>query len=376
MTSEEFRSHFPIFQDKAHLCSCSEGALSDRVVAAMSEFLTQWRRDGAPWQAWMGEVERSRRLFAQLIGAKANEVAIVSCASEGAYHVASSLPFTSRDGLVASDMEFPSIAHVWLGQAPRGARVRFAHGDARPDLAAFLAEMDERTALVSVPLAGYRDGYRPPVREVVEAAHSAGALAFVDAYQAAGVLSVDVKDLGCDFLVAGALKYLLGAPGLAFLYVREGLVEQLQPPLTGWFARKEPFAFDPRLLDFAGDARRFQTGTPAIPAAYAAAAGLSLVLELDQTEVEAHVRRLAERLEARLLAAGAELYSPREAGLRGPQVAVRSERADSLGSFLAQRGVIGAPRGEALRLSLHYYNSQEDVDRAADAVLEFMQSPV
>ncbi|EQD76912.1 aminotransferase, class V, partial [mine drainage metagenome] len=154
-------------------------------VSAMSEFMTGWRDEGAPWHAWMAEVNRARQLFARLIGAEVREVAVVSCASEGAYHIASSLDLKERAEIVSSDMEFPSIAHVWLGQEARGATVRFADGGMRPDLPTYSAQIGRRTALVSVPLAGYQDGYLPPVAEVIAAAHAAGALAFVDAYQAA-----------------------------------------------------------------------------------------------------------------------------------------------------------------------------------------------
>jgi len=372
LTPEEFRSHFPIFEDKAHLCSCSEGALSDRVSAAMSEFMASWRMHGAPWHAWMDQVDIARRRFAQLIHAQERDVAVVSCASEAAYHVASTLAYQDRPGILTNDLEFPSVAHVWLAQGARGARVDFvAHQDGVITAEDYLRHLSADQGLVSVPLASYANGLRLPVREIADAAHAKGARVFVDAYQGLGVMPADVQELDCDYLACGTLKYLLGAPGLAFLYVRPGLGFPLDPPLTGWFARREPFAFDPRRLDYPEDARRFQTGTPAIPAAFAGAAGLSLILETDPARTLDHVLGLGDYLQEEFERQGVALFSPRERSRRGPQVSVLAQDAEGLGAFLAERGVLVAPRGCAVRISLHYYNTLDDARRAVEGVLAY-----
>ncbi|MFG1694995.1 aminotransferase class V-fold PLP-dependent enzyme [Nonomuraea sp. NPDC049309] len=138
------------------------------------------------------------------------------------------------------------------------------------------------------------------------------------AYQAAGVTPIDVREPGCDYLASGSLKYLLGLPGIAFLYVRGGLERQREPELTGWFGRRQPFAFGPRLLGFPDDARRFETGTPPIPSAYAANAGFDLIERIDLHDVRRHVSALVEELAERLAAEGA----------RGPQVAIADEAPD------------------------------------------------
>lgn len=380
MTADEFRAHFPSLRDTVHLCSCSEGALSDRVIAAMAEFMHSWREHGAPWGRWMELVEDSRWRFARLIHASPDEVAVVACASDGAHQVASTLPLgAGRDTFVTNDLEFPSVGHVWLAQAEaRGGRVHHLPApEGRVRGEDYVEAIDDRTALVSAPLAAYANGLRLPVGAIADAAHAAGARLFVDAYQGAGVMDVDVRRLGCDYLVAGALKYLLGAPGIAFLYVRGEILDEHRPLHTGWFGRANPFAFDPRRLDFAPSARRFETGTPAIPAAYAAAAGLSLVGELDMAAVQAHVAFLAERLHNLLLAEGARMYSPTELALRGPQVTLRTDVPDALTAFLAARRILASPRGRAVRLSLHYYNNVDDVEQAAAAVADFVrQTPL
>lgn len=372
-----FRSQFPILSDTVHLASCSQGAASLRLIAALEEFGWSMRTHGAPWDRWMAEADTARRMFARLIGASPEEVAIVSCASEGAYQVASTIDWRRRPAIVSTDLEFPSIAHVWLAQGRRSAAVRFVPGaDGMVRSEDYLAAIDERAGLVSVPLVTYRGGARLPAAEVVAAAHAAGARVFVDAYQAAGVLPVDVRALGCDYLVAGALKYMLGIPGIAFLYVRDGLASELTPELTGWFGRADPFSFDPQTLDFAPSARRFETGTPAIPAAYGAVAGLTTLAGTDLAAVDRHVRALTGLADQRLAGAGERIFSPRDPSVRGPQVAIIDDDPTALAEYLAARRIITSPRGDLLRISFHYYNNEQDVATVCDAIAGYRTAAV
>ena len=210
----QFRARFPVLREQVHLASCSLGARSGALAAALDRMVGMLDAGAGAWTDFEREADRCRRGFAALIGADAEQVALVPNASTGAFQVISTLSLAERDVIVTSAEEFPSIAHVWLAQRRRGARVRFVDS--------FEAAIDRRTALVSVPLVTYARGGMLPVAEIAEAARAAGAPVFVDAYQAAGVLSVDVEELNCDYLVAGAQKYMLGLPGIAFLYVRAG----------------------------------------------------------------------------------------------------------------------------------------------------------
>lgn len=376
-TQETFRTQFPSLADTVHLASCSQGAASLRLIAALEEFQWSLRSHGAPWDRWMAEVDSARRMFAEVIGASPDEVAIVSCASEGAYQAASTIDWRRRPVIVSADLEFPSIAHVWLAQRRRGARVRFVSGDDSATAGEdYATAIDHATGLVSVPLVSYRGGHRFPVRDIATTAHAAGARVFADAYQAAGVLAVNVRDLDCDYLVAGALKYLLGVPGLAFLYSRGGLADDLPPELTGWFGRADPFSFDPRTLDFADSARRFETGTPAIPSAYGAVAGMTTLREAgaDAAAIERHVSSLAASCTDALASQGERVFSPAGPALRGPQVAIVDDDAATLSAFLAARRIVTSPRGDLLRLSFHYYNNEQDVAAVCEVIREYRAS--
>ena len=375
LTSEEFRRRFPALRELTHLASCSQGALSDALSAALLEFQHTLVQNGAPWDRWMVEVDRARTLFAELVNADVDEIAVLPSVSSAAYQVASTRDWRTRPTIVSTDMEFPSVAHVWLAQEANGAKVRYVdEHDGVVHAEDYTAAIDETCGLVSVPLISYRNGVRLPTRDVIENARAAGALTFVDAYQGAGVEPIDVRELDCDFLAAGALKYLLGIPGIAFLYVRGGLVDDRDPQATGWFGRRDPFGFDPRHIDYPSDAKRFEAGTPAIPAAYGAVAGLRMLSEVDQQTVRRHISELGQYAHDSLVAAGERLWSPTDPTLRGPQVAVVDADPNALAGFLGSRRIATSPRGELLRVALHYYSTAEDVDAVVAAIREYRRS--
>ena len=183
-----------------------------------------------------------------------------------------------RTDAVVSEAEFPGVGQVWLAQVRRGARVRWARlepGLPEPDRYRML--IDERTAIVSACHGYYLDGFTQDLAAIANLAHGRGALLYVDAYQTLGTVPVDVKALGVDFLASGTLKFLMGIPGIAFLYVRRELIESLHPTSTGWFGRANPFEFDAKKLDWASSASRFDSGTPPLVNAYVARAGIELI---------------------------------------------------------------------------------------------------
>jgi selenocysteine lyase/cysteine desulfurase len=359
----EFRRLFPIFDERVYLNSCSQGALSRPVQDALEEFVASWHRHGNPWELWCERMEELRAEFAALIGADADEVAVTFSASTAVSAIASALDWSERPRVVTSDFDFPTMGHVWLAQEPRGARVAFARarGDRLP-LDAFAAEIDERTRLVATTHVCYRNGFKTDVAALAELAHAHGAPLLVDAFQSVGSEPVDVRALGVDALVTGTLKYLLGTPGVALLYVRRELAERLRPSDTGWFGQTDPFAYDVHRLDPAPGARRFQSGSPPVPAVYAALAAVRLLRGVGLAAVGDHVRALADRFIAGVRRRGLELMTPEDPACRGPLVMLRCRDVGGVLSRLAERGVLCSTRDGALRVSFHYYNLPEDVD--------------
>jgi selenocysteine lyase/cysteine desulfurase len=276
--------------------------------------------------------------------------------------LARALDWSDRPRVVTSDFDFPTMGHVWLAQRARGAEVAYARaqGDRLP-LEAFEAELDERTRLVATSHVCYRNGFRTDLAALAELAHAHGAPLLVDAFQSMGTEPVDVKALGVDALVTGTLKYLLGTPGVALLYVRRELAERLTPTDTGWFGQADPFAYDVHHLDYAPGARRFQSGSPPVPAVYAALAALRLLREVGLDAVRDQVRALADLAVAGLRQRGLDVMTPDDPACRGPLVMVRCRDVQRLIARLAERDVLCSTRDGALRVSFHHYNSEADV---------------
>jgi len=190
----------------------------------------------------------------------------------------------------------------------------------------------------------------------------------LDAYQSVGSLPVDVKELDVDFLAAGALKYLLASAGLGFFYCRRELWERAWPTATGWFADQDIFKMDASRYAPSPTARRFQSGTPPVPAIYAGVAGIELMQEIGIEETEEHVRGLNAHLIAGIEELGGKLATPKKRHRRGALICVKSNDVNELVAGLARWGIVTSERDSNLRISAHAYNSLEDIDLVLEAL--------
>jgi selenocysteine lyase/cysteine desulfurase len=372
---QEIRSRFPVFRNKIYMNSCSQGALSDAVRGAFDDYLASWDKDGSPWELWVEEYEAARRTFANFLGASPEEVAVLPSASAGINSIASALSFRERKKVVLGAFDFPTMGHIWLSQRSRGAEVKFVEpdGDRLPG-EKYESLIDRETMIVPVAGICFMNGWRSEVKKIVSYAHARGALVLLDDYQDCGTRPADVKDLDVDIYVAGTLKYLLGPPGLAMMYVRPELTKTLVPTISGWFAQANPFAFDVRKLDLASTARRFEAGTPAIPNLYAAKAGIILLQSIGLQEVADHISRLAAALMRGARELGIQLKTPPESV--GPLVVLRCKDSQALVTKLAERRIVVSNRHDGLRFGLHVYNTLEDVEAALEILKHNIDSLV
>jgi selenocysteine lyase/cysteine desulfurase len=221
---------------------------------------------------------------------------------------------------------------------------------------------------VSVTAVCYRNGARLPVQEIARVAHERGALVLLGAYQAIGTYPLDVEALGVDVLAAGVLKYLLGSAGLGFMWLRPGLSERLRPTETGWFADQNIFEMDIHDYSPSRTARRFQSGTPPIPAIYGGIAGMELMEEIGIGATREHVNGLTDRLIAGVDDLGGTVVTPREAESRGALVCIRSTDAPALVAALGTDRIVTSERDGNLRVSPHSYNTNDDIDAALAAL--------
>lgn len=362
-----YRKLFPILENKAQLSSCSQSALSLPVRQAIDDYLAAWLARGADWGYWMEQVALARTEFARMIHARPEDVAVLGSVSDAASSVASALRFdTGRDQIVTTTLDFPSICHVWLAQQPRGASVRFVPGEAGSSAATgriveTIGATGARTALAAVSQACFYDGQLVDVAATGRAARAQGALQFVDAYQSAGAREIDVTALDVDLLATGAQKYLLGIPGIAFLYVRPDLAPRLEPTTTGWFGRVNPFAFEPTKLDFADGAARFNTGTPPMMAAAVARAGMALLNEVGLPAIQDYLTELSAVAIEEAGRLGLEVASPRDPRAKGANTAIRIANAGVLEGRMLEAGYVVSARNDVIRVAPHFYNTADEV---------------
>ena len=365
------RGEFPIFETTTYLNSCSQGALSHRVREAVEGWLAGWDENGAEWDFWVERNEAFRAAVASLLHAEDADVAVTTSVSQGVSGLVSALDLAGeRNRIVISEYEFPTVGQIAHAQELRGAEVVHVRPDADGSIPPerFAEQIDERTALVCCTTLSYRSGHRHDVAAIAEAAHAAGAIVLADSYQACGAIELDVRSLGADAVTGGTVKYLLGTSGLGFMWVRPAVRARLVPTQTGWFADEDIFAMS--IADYSphASARRFDAGTPPVPSLYAGTAGISLVEEAGVPAIEAHVAGLVDRLLDGLDALGATVATPRDPRLRGPLVCVRARDVAGLVEALAADRIVVSSREDKLRVALHLYNVDEDVDTLLEAL--------
>ncbi len=371
-----YRSEFPIFRDKVYLNTCSLGALGDRTRRKVAEYLDLWQSRGASawYDLWWAALGDLRGRYARLVGAAQAEIALAPSISVALSAVAESLDYGRRNKVVITSLDFPTVAYQWLAKRRRGVEVVVVES---PDRVSVPVEtiaraVDERTALVATSHVYFTSGAIQDIKAVADVARRRGALSLIDAYQSVGQVPVDARAAGVDFLAAGGLKWLLGGPGIVFLYAREELARRLEPTVAGWFGHRDQFAFDSRTLAFHEDARRFELGTPALAAIYAQLGGLEYVEEIGVPAIRQVTGELTEDLIDRARAAGFTPKVAAEAATRSAIVMLPVPDPAGAVRHLADGGVIADARPGHVRLSPFFYNLQDDHVTALERLAAYL----
>jgi kynureninase len=369
---ESYRDRFPILEHTTYLINHSLGAMPVGAEQGLLRYAREWRERGVrAWaEGWWETSTTVGDLLGRIVGAAHGTMAMHQNVAVAEAVVLSCFEFEPpRNRIVYGEGEFPSVRYLYQAQRRRGADVQIV-----ADETAVLEAIDERTLLVPISHVLFKTSEIQDVEAIVRRAHEAGALVVLDAYQSAGSVPLDVTALGVDFAVGGSVKWLCGGPGAGWLYVRPELAERLEPTLTGWQAHARPFAFEPE-QDYADGAARFLTGTPNVPALYAATAGYELIDEVGVDRIRERSLSQTALLAQLLEASGFDVLTPREPERRGGTVVVSTPEAAAVHRELEERQIICDFRPDAgIRLGPHFFNTDDELRFAAAQIAEIVES--
>jgi kynureninase len=375
-----FRPEFPIVNRVTYLVSNSLGAMPKAVPERLAEYAEAWDQRGVrAWaDGWWSMPITVGDEIAPLLGAGAGEVAMFPNVTLAQAAVLSALDYTPpRDTIVMTGLDFPSVRYVYDNLAARfGARIVSVPSDdgIGIDTERVLAAIDERTRIVAVSHVLFRSAFIMDADAICRRAHEVGALVSLDAFHSVGVVPVDVRASGVDFLTGGVLKWLCGGPGGAFLYVSPSVRETLEPALTGWQAHARPFAFEME-MEYGHGASRWLNGTPVIPALYAAIEGPRIVRRAGVEAIRAKSIRQTAQLIALAEQHGWRVNAPRDASRRGGTVAIDVPNGYEVAQALLARDIFVDYRPEAgIRLAPHFYTDDSEIADAVEAMASIVES--
>jgi kynureninase len=363
-----YRERFPILAETTYLINHSLGAMPAEAEERVLRYAQDWKTRGIrAWgEGWWDLPLTVGDQIGRLIGAPPGTVSMHQNVTIAEAVILSCFSFAGpRRRIVYEEGNFPSVRYLYQAQEERGLDIVVAADDE-----GVVDAIDERTLLVPVTHVLYKTGEIQDVDAIVERAHEHGALVVLDAYQSVGTVPLDVTALGVDFAVGGSVKWLCGGPGAGWLYVRPDLASTLEPTLTGWQAHARPFDFEPE-QEYAEGAARFLTGTPNVPALYAATAGYDVVEEIGVGRIRERSVEQTTLLVELLEEAGFPVGSPLDPAKRGGTVVVRPPDFERVDAELAARGILCDHRPDVgLRLGPHFFNTDDELRYAVEQIAE------
>jgi kynureninase len=369
-----YRSEFPILERTNYMISNSLGAMPRGVYDALRAYADTWATRGVrAWEEswWMLAAEVGNELGA-LMNAPKDSVSVHQNVTTCQAVVASCFDFRgTRNKIVYSDMNFPSVMYFWEAQRQYGAQVHMVKTDdgITVPTGRLLEAIDEHTLLVPISHVIFRSSYINEAEAIIAKAHRVGAHVVLDTFQSLGTVPVDVAALNADFACGGVLKWLCGGPGVAYLYVRPDLGRKLEPKLTGWFAHQNPFGFEVGPTRYADPPFRFMNGTSHVPSLEAARPGLKIIREVGVEKIREKSKRQTARLIELADQHGWRVNTPRGLEKRGGTVSIDMPDSQQVSRDLLARDILVDWRPKAgVRFSPHFYNTDAEIDAAMAAV--------
>jgi len=366
----KLREIFPITKHKIYLNHAAHSPLPSPVKDAMEKQIEHYSQHGD-----FSEFDDGKANFAELVNANVDEVALVENTSMGLNTVANMLEYQRGANVVTTDLEYPSVVYPWK-RKKLSVNIRYVKNrEGKILLDDVEKAVDEKTVAVAISHVEYANGFRFDLKAVSKIAHAHGAYLIVDAIQSVGALSVDVKRDDIDFLTAAVYKWMLGPPGIGYLYVRKELIEKFEPPFIGW-ASVKPEIFETinpweiRNLNLSETATRFEMGTPSRFSAVGASVALRILLNVGIPNIEKRILTLTDHLIDRLRQKKLTLQTPLEPEHRSGIVNFLIDKPKEKVEKLKKKGIVVSARSHGIRVSPHFYNTEEEIDKFVEAITE------
>lgn len=369
-----WRPEFPVLDTCTYLVSHSLGAMPRAAADELALFSSTWATRGVrAWhEGWWEMAQETADLLAPILGVSKGTLTMHQNVTVAQSVIASCFEYTApRNRIVLQDLDFPSNHYLFEGFRRYGAEIVYVKSDdsVRAPIDRLVDAIDERTLLVPISVVLFRSACLQDLRPVIEKAHKVGARVILDVYQAAGAVPLEIEALGADFAVGGSVKWLCGGPGAGYMYVRQDLIRELAPAVSGWAGHAEPFEFATGASQRAGGIERFQSGTPNVPVYYMARAGYRIVNEAGVPAIREKSLRLTRMMMEFARARGWRLNTPEGDHERGGSIVIDVPDGERKASALIASGVIVDYRPNAgIRIAPHFYNTEEEVRSALETL--------
>ena len=368
--TEDVRGQFPITRNKVFLNHAAQSPLPKPVADVVCKYAEEFSNFGTTSIEWK---DGGKPLFAKLIGAKPEEIALVENTSMGLNMAANVLRYPKGSKIVTTDLEYPSVVYPWLRKG-LGVKVEYVKNvDGKISLEDVEKALDDKTVALAVSHVEYGNGFRNELRALSDIAHKHGAYLIVDAIQSVGAVQVDVRRNDVDFLATACYKWLLSPPGCGYLYVRRELIEEFEPPFVGWASVKQEVFdtvdfWDIWNLDLSPTASRFEVGSPSFISFLGAAEAMKIILEFGIENVEKRIIALTDHLIDAVKDLGLKLQTPEERQHRSGIVNFKVDKPAEVVQSLSKRGIVVSARANGIRVSPHFYNTKEEIDKLIEEI--------
>ena len=370
----DIRSLFPATQKYTYLNSAAVSPMPVTAVEAVRSQLEDVALNGSSnYLEWVATKNRARSLIAGMLHVAPETVAFMRNTSDGFAAVASGIEWKSGDNIVSFANEFPANFYPWRHVRDRfGVELRLApEREGRVDVDEMIGLIDSNTRLVAISAVQYASGFTADLERIAVAAHSVDALLAVDIIQALGARGFDLPALGVDIASGASHKWMCAPEGCGMLYVSEEARNRVDPTFVGWISVETPWDFEDREQPFKPNTLAWESGTGCSSLFYGLEQSAKLLSDTGLDAIQSYLEELTDHLCELVDGTRYEIVSSRVPGERSSIVCIRhlnGMTSNDIAAHLEKEKIIVSPRGDRLRISPHFYNNREDIERFAAAL--------